>query len=95
MSAVTRRIAPLALLLLFTFSTACTSELPKQYYKPGGNYTSDEFLRDRSACTKDGAVDEQCLLARGWVPLTADEDTRQPMKGGAESGKERTRYAPK
>jgi len=90
---LSRWIAPLGLLGLLAVD-GCTSAPPKQWYKPGGNYTTDQFMRDRTACTTDGNLDESCLQARGWIPLTGDVDTRTPMKGGPpDTGRER--YAPK
>jgi len=50
----------------------CSSEQDRQWYKPNVNYTVDEFKRDRDGCTKDKALDEQCMKERGWVPLTSD-----------------------
>ncbi len=53
---------------------ACTLSAPKQYYKPNSTYTTEEFRRDRTACTKNGEIDEECLKALGWVGLSADPD---------------------
>jgi hypothetical protein len=48
-----------------------------QWYKPG-TYTVEEFQRDRTACTKDRLLDQACLRARGWIPLTADRIDTPP-----------------
>lgn len=53
---------------------ACSSAPEKQWYKAGG-YTVAEFQRDREACTKDRVVDEACLRGRGWIAISADEDS--------------------
>jgi hypothetical protein len=90
MTAVLRSAILLAALL--SVLTACESAPAKQWYKPGGNYTTDEFARDSASCTKKDVVDEACLRGRGWVPLSADAE-RAPMVGGPTPGKER--YAPK
>ena len=70
MAAVTRW---LALLIFFSLAaTACESVPEKQWYKPGGSYTLADFRSDEQACTRDRQLDEECLKARGWVPLSAD-----------------------
>jgi uncharacterized lipoprotein YmbA len=50
----------------------CASEPEKQWYKAAGNYTVKEWERDEAACTKDRVLDEECVKAKGWVPLSAD-----------------------
>jgi len=65
-------LLPIGLLVL---TTACSDAPPdKQWYKPNSDYTTAEFERDRVACTPKGtnAVDEPCLLDRGWLPLSGD-----------------------
>ena len=51
----------------------CSTERDRQWYKPTANYTMDEFKRDRDACTNGNTLDEQCLKARGWLPMTSDK----------------------
>ena len=53
--------------------TACKAT-EKQWYKPNAEYTVAEFQRDRTACEKNGQIDEECLRQRGWVSLTPDKD---------------------
>lgn len=48
------------------------------WYKPGGNYTTAEFNRDRDGCMKDKKLDRECLKAKGWVPVSPD----RPAPGG-------------
>ena len=75
---------------------ACSTETEKQWYKPGVSYTMADFERDQAACTKNKVVDEDCLKERGWVAISTDKDTSNPMKGGLQTpDKDRTRYAPK
>jgi hypothetical protein len=57
--------------------TACASS-EKQWYKPNAEYTVAEFQRDRTACEKNGQIDEGCLRQRGWVSLTPDKDKPLP-----------------
>jgi hypothetical protein len=70
------RILLLALLLVSL--AACTSAPEKQWYKPGASYTVADFQRDEKACTNNRVVDEDCLKARGWVPLSVEEK-KQPV----------------
>jgi hypothetical protein len=56
---------------------ACGSS-EKQWYKPNAEYTVAEFQRDRTACEKNGQIDEECLRKRGWVSLTPDKDKPLP-----------------
>lgn len=65
-----RRDALLALAGLALAGCGTTAE--PVWYKPGGNYTTAEFRRDRESCTRAGKVDPECLKARGWVPVSPD-----------------------
>jgi hypothetical protein len=72
MNAVMRRV--LLLVIALSGLPACSSLTPeKQWYKPGQSYTVADFERDRTACTKDRVLDEECLKARGWTALSGDE----------------------
>ena len=72
MGAVMR--SSLLLLTAVVALAACASGSEKQWTKPGGDYTTAEFQRDRVACTKDKVLDEDCLRQRGWISLSADAD---------------------
>jgi hypothetical protein len=72
MPPMTRMLVPPLTLALALSLTACTSDPEKQWYKPAGNYTTAEFERDSTACTKSGKLDEECLKQRGWVSLSGD-----------------------
>lgn len=57
----------------------CSSERDRQWYKPAANYTTEEFKRDRDACTsKKDVLDEACMKQKGWVPLTSDRPPATP-----------------
>ena len=58
--------------------TGCGST-GKQWYKPNVEYTVAEFQRDRTACEKNGELDEECLRQRGWVSLSPDKDKPPPV----------------
>lgn len=88
MSAVIGRWC-LALLAASCILVGCSSQPDRQWYKPGGNYTVQEFARDRDACTKDKVLDEQCLKQRGWFPLTGD---RKPEPPKSDTGSRGPRY---
>jgi hypothetical protein len=49
-----------------------SSEPERQWYKPDGRYTVDEFKRDKAACTLSRKVDVECMKAKGWVYFSAD-----------------------
>ncbi len=49
-----------------------SSEPERQWYKPSGRYTTEEFKLDKAACTRSGKLDVDCMKARGWVSLSAD-----------------------
>ena len=70
------------LITLVPLVTACASQ-EKQWYKPGIEYTVTEFQRDRTACEKNGMLDEDCLRQRGWVPLSTDRDRAGPVNPNA------------
>ena len=74
----------LLLLLGSTFGCALSDE--RLWYKPGGNYTTAEFNQDRDACTRGKKLDEECLKAKGWVPVNPDPTPTtpppKPSRGG-------------
>lgn len=66
---------PLLLVLAMAAALgACSLAPDKQWYKPGQNYTVADFQRDQKTCTKNRELDEGCLKALGWVPLSGDPD---------------------
>ncbi len=71
----TRRVFFLLVLLLGS-AFGCASSDERLWYKPGGNYTTAEFNRDRDACTKGNKLDEECLKAKGWVTVSPDRPTQ-------------------
>jgi hypothetical protein len=68
----------LLLLIASTVPVGCSTERQRQWVRPGGEYTTAEFRRDRDACTKSEGLDEQCMKEKGWVPITADREKEQP-----------------
>lgn len=80
MPGMTRLTAVACVLALAGSLGACSLDPEKQWYKPSGSYTSAEFDRDTRTCTKDRVLNEECLKARGWVPLSGDIVKKVPEK---------------
>ena len=71
------------LVALLVSVSGCGSTDERLWYKPGGNYTTTEFNRDRDACTRDKKLDEECLKAKGWVTVSPDRPPPTvPPRGG-------------
>jgi len=72
----------LRLFLLVSIATlalgGCASQPQKQWYKAAGNYTVADWDRDEALCSKNRVVDEECLKAKGWIPLSADPEKPVP-----------------
>ncbi len=66
------------LAVLLGGAAGCASGDERLWYKPGGNYTTAEFNRDRDGCTKDKKLDPDCMKAKGWVPVSPDRPTPPP-----------------
>jgi len=47
-------------------------EPERQWYKPSGRYTEEEYKRDKAVCTISGKLDLDCMKARGWMYFSAD-----------------------
>lgn len=73
-----------ALVLFGGAGCATTSDEPV-WYKPGGEYTTAEFNRDRDQCTKAKKLDHECMKARGWVPVSPDRPPTATTPGPAPS----------
>ena len=80
----------LASLAAFGLLAGCASEAEKQWYKPATSYTMAEWERDQKACTTDRVLDEECLRAKGWVPLSSD--VAKPLPPLRDSSKGNLRY---
>jgi hypothetical protein len=53
----------------------------RQWLKLNEKYTTEEFRRDHSACSKSGKLDDGCMRSRGWVavnPMKATEAAKDP-----------------
>lgn len=70
----------LAALGLSLLVAAC-SGTEKEWMKVSERYTTEEFRRDFSACSKSGKLDETCMRGKGWVdvsPGRAEKPAPQP-----------------
>ncbi len=80
------------LAVLLGSATGCASlDEPPLWYKPGGNYTTVEFNRDRDSCTRDKTLDPECMKAKGWVSVSPDRPAPTappptPSRRGARPG---------
>jgi hypothetical protein len=65
---------PMALLVAAAALAGCAAD--KQWMKVGEPYTTAEFRRDYTECTKRNGLDEDCLRARGWVDMKPSKGDR-------------------
>jgi hypothetical protein len=68
-------------------------EPDKQWMKVNESYTTTEFRRDYTECSKGGRLDEDCMRARGWVevkPSKGDRAADTPRPGSQYSPPPRT-----
>jgi len=66
-------------LLLATAASAlagCASSSTSQWMKVNEPYTTAEFQRDHAACSKRGALDDECMRTKGWVDLKPSRGDR-------------------
>ena len=74
------------LAVLLGSAAGCASLNEPVWYKPGGDYSTAEFNRDRDSCTRDKTLDPECMKAKGWVSVNPDRPTPtaspQPPRGG-------------
>jgi hypothetical protein len=53
----------------------CAQE--KEWMKVGTDYSTEEFRRDHSACSRGGRLDEECMRSRGWITVTPPPPPKQ------------------
>jgi hypothetical protein len=76
------RLASIATVLIV--AVACAPDTGPQWMKPGP-YTTDEFKRDATECSRSGDLDHACMKERGWVavrpsrPLEIKKQPDQPI----------------
>ena len=59
---------------------ACSASDNREWMKVNQTYTTQEFVRDHKACSRDGKPDETCMRQRGWVPVNPSKpDSPQPV----------------
>lgn len=72
------RAALFLLAALLAIASGCAPVEDPRWYKPGGNYTTAEFNRDREACTKRKVFDPECMKGKGWVQVSPDRPAPTP-----------------
>ena len=62
------RRAFLAFLTVAPMVAGCVTD-EREWLKLNQRYTTEEFRRDREACSKSGKLDDACMRDRGWVAV--------------------------
>ncbi len=57
---------------------ACSSGATQEWMKINQEYTVAEFRRDYEACSKRGKLDDACMQAKGWVPVSPSKPEKPP-----------------
>lgn len=73
-----RRRAAGFLSLLILGGAGCATVEEPLWYKPGRDYTTAEFHRDREACTTGKKLDHDCMKAKGWMAVSPDRPEPAP-----------------
>ena len=50
----------------------------RQWLKLNEKYTTEDFRRDHSACSKSGKLDDACMRSRGWVAVNPGAKSETP-----------------
>ena len=66
------------LLWLLGSTFGCGTGDERRWQKMGVEYTTAEFNRDVDACTRKKKLDDECMKARGWVPMNPDRPAPTP-----------------
>jgi hypothetical protein len=62
-----RRVLLVTVLVLLVGGCALDN---REWMKLSGRYTTEDFRRDRTRCTKNGDLDEVCMRDLGWVAVS-------------------------
>jgi len=84
-----RRAVTLSALAIAIVAYGCGSD-EREWMKLNEKYTIQEFRRDLSECTVKGALDEECMKARGWVsvaPPKAEQKKDDPLTPSGRGGR--------
>jgi hypothetical protein len=71
-----RRAVLLLPLAALSVLAGCGGSDERQWMKVDGQYTTTEFRRDYSECSKSGKLDDSCMRSRGWVSVNNPEKPR-------------------
>ena len=58
-------------------TVACSEQTERQWMKLDKTYTTADFRRDYAECSKKGDLDDECMKARGWIPMTPPATKKQ------------------
>jgi len=67
----------LALLVVLPALGGCVTD-EREWMKLNERYTTEEFRRDREACSKSGKLDDVCMRSRGWVAVNPGTKAEAP-----------------
>ena len=65
------------LALAALLAAGCATD-DRQWMKLTEKYTTEEFRRDHSACSKGGKLDDGCMRGHGWVAVNPAGKTETP-----------------
>ena len=71
------RRAFLAFLAIAPALAGCVTD-EREWMKLNSRYTTEDFRRDREACSKKGTLDDACMRERGWVAVNPGTKTESP-----------------
>jgi hypothetical protein len=76
----------IAAILLGSVISGCSASSDRQWMKINETYNTADFRRDHAACTKSGALDEDCMRSRGWVDVNPSKAEKSAEPDSARSG---------
>jgi hypothetical protein len=73
-------LMPVLAFSILTAGAGCGSD-ERQWLKLNEKYTTEEFRRDLTACSRSGKLDEACMRDRGWVAVShpGKQETKDPL----------------
>jgi hypothetical protein len=81
-----RGVGLLLLLAALSLPAGCGETDDRQWMKVNERYTTDEFRRDYTECSKGGKLDDVCMRARGWVSVSGTKDLRTNPEANRRKG---------
>ena len=72
-----RWIAGPLLIVATLLAPGCVTD-ERQWLKLDEKYTTEDFRRDHTACSKSGKLDDACMRGRGWVAVNPGAKSEAP-----------------